>query len=136
VRVSALAQIRDRSADVRLNAPRRRLVDVRPVFEVVVALRRPGGAAEEVERNGGDAALGQAQRQFLVEPVEAADVRQDHHADVGRHFRRRGEGGEAVAVRRLERQVLVRDGRALDDRDRRRGVELEAHARIVRKAGV
>ena len=37
------------------------------------------------------------------------------------------ERGEAVAVVGLQRQVAVRDGRAAQERDRRGGVELEAH---------
>ena len=39
------------------------------------------------------------------------------------------ERGETVAVPCLEHEVLVRDGCAAKDRDRRQGVELEAHGR-------
>ena len=41
---------------------------------------------------------------------------------------RREECGERVAVGGLEHEVVVGDGRARDPRDRRLGVEVEAHA--------
>ena len=97
------------------------------VRELVVALRDPGRAAEVVERDGGEPALGEPQRELLVEPVETADVREDHDARRRRLVGERGEGREAVAVRGLELEVLVRDGRARDHRDRRQRVEVEAH---------
>ena len=46
------------------------------VLEVVVALPVARGPAEVVERNRGVAALGEAQRELLVEAVEPADVRE------------------------------------------------------------
>ena len=123
------AQVLDRRPHVGLDSFGRRLVDMRHVFEVVGALLDSRGAAEVVERDRGDATLREAEGQFLVEAVEAANVRQDDDADTRAFLRRRGEGGEPVAVTRLEHDVLVRDGGSADDRDRRDGVELEAHGR-------
>ena len=97
------------------------------VLEVVVTLFRTGGTAEVVERHRRDPTLGEAQRQLLVEAVEAAHVREDHDTDLGGLLGSRREGGEAVAVSRLEDEVLVRDGGAADHGDRRNGIELEAH---------
>ena len=119
----------DGGGDIGLNALGRRLLDVFHVLEVVAALRHPGGATEVVERNGRDPTLGEAQCQFLVEPVEAAHVRQDHDAYVHRLLRGRREGGEGISVARREREVLVRDGGAADHRDGRNGIEFEAHCR-------
>ena len=123
------AQVLDGSGDVGLDLLRRDRLHVRPVLEVVAALLHSGRAAEVVERERRVAALREAQGQLLVEAVEAAHVRQDHDA------LRRGllgsgqEGGEAVPVARLQHEVVVRDRRAGDDRDRRRGIEVEAHGR-------
>ena len=97
--------------------------------EVVAALADAGRAAEVVDGDRRDAALGETQRKLLVEAVEAADVRQDHDAGVARLLGQRGEGREAVAVGRSRapgRSCV--DGAALDRRDRRHRVELEAHA--------
>ena len=91
-------------------------------------LRDAGRAAEVVEGDGGDAALGEPECELLVEAVEAANVGEDDDACVRRARRARGEGGEAVPVGRFEDEILVRDGGAGDGRDRRRGVVLEAHA--------
>ena len=99
------------------------------VVPVVVTLRNSGGAAEVVERDGGEATLREAEGDLLVEAVEAADVREDHDTDARRVIRCRGERREAVPVACVEDQVLVRDGGAPDDRDRRDRVELEAHGR-------
>src|SRR5262249_27542762 len=98
------------------------------VLEVVATLLHAGRAPEEVERNRRVPALGEAERELLVEAVEAADVREDHDADAGFLLRRRLERCEAVPVGRLEHEVVVRDGRARDRRDRRHRVEVEAHA--------
>ena len=89
------------------------------VLEVVAALRRTGRAAEVVERDSGDAPFGEPQSELLVEAVQPAHVGQDHHADVGRLLRHGSERGVVVSVRGLEHEVLVRDGRAADDGDRR-----------------
>jgi hypothetical protein len=97
----ARAQLRDRGPDVALDSLRGRLLDMRPVLEVISALvdaRRP---SEVVERDRRDAALGEAQRELLVEPVEPAHVRQDHDARARRRVRLGPEGGEAVPVGRL-----------------------------------
>src|SRR5262249_46965099 len=74
------------------------------------------------------ASLREAQSKLLVETVEAADVRQDDDADSVRLVGRRLEGGEPIALCRLEDEVVVRDRRAGDPRDGRDRVELEAHA--------
>ncbi len=111
-RAAGRAQVRDRRGDVRLDAVRRRLHDVLHVVEVVVALRHPGGAAEVVERDRRVAALREAERQLLVEAVEAADVGQDHDPRRGRLLRHGLERREAVPVGGLEHEIVVRDGGA------------------------
>src|SRR2546422_4394504 len=83
------------------------LRDMLHVFEIVVALRDAGRAPEVVERNGSNAALGKPQRELLVEAVEATHVREDHDAEVRRLVWLRHKGGEAVAVPRLEHEILV-----------------------------
>ena len=103
------AQPRDRGGGVGLDAFRRRLLDVRQVLEVVAALLDAGGAAEVVDRHGRVAALGEAQRELLVEAVEAADVRQDDDARARQLVGQRRERGEAAPSRRLEHEILVRD---------------------------
>ena len=123
------AQVLDGRGDVGLDLLGRRRLDVRPVLEVLAALLDAGRAPEVVERERRVAALGEAQRQLLVEAVQPADVRKDHDARLRRLLGRRQEGCETVPVARLEHEVVVRDGRARDDRDRRRGVEVEAHGR-------
>src|SRR5207344_2126840 len=92
-------------------------------------LCRSCGATEVVERHGRDPTLGEAQRQLLVEPVETANVREDHDAHVAGLFRCCSESGEAVSIARLEDEILMRDAGAANHRDRRHGVELEAHCR-------
>jgi len=89
------------------------------VLEVLAALVDTGAPTEVVDRDRGIAALREAQRQLLVEVVEAADVGEDHHADRDRLLGGGGEGREAVAVGGFEHHVLVRDGGAGDDCDRR-----------------
>ena len=126
--------MRHASGDVGPDSLRRRLLDVVHVRELVVALGGAGGAPEVVERDGGDPALGEAQRELLVEAVEAADVRQDHDTRACRLVGRRRERGEAVPVGRLEDEVVVRDRRPGDDGDRRQRFELEAHGVKIREA--
>jgi len=115
--------------NIRLDLLGTHSLDVRRVLEVLVALLGTSGAPEVVEREGKVAALGEPKRQLLVEAVQPAHVRKDHHAGLRRLLGRRHEGCEPVAVARLQHEVLVRDRRAGDDRDRRQGVELEAHGR-------
>ena len=98
------------------------------VLELLAPLANPGGSAEPVDRNRVVAALGEPQRELLVEAVEAADVRQDHDPDSVRLVGRGLEGRKVVAVGRLEDEVVVRDRRAGDPRDGWVRVELEAHA--------
>jgi len=97
------------------------------VVEVVVSLGDPRRAPEVVERKCGEAALGEAQRELLVEAIEAPDVREDHDPDRSRLVRGREEGGEPVSVGGHEHEVVVRDGGARNRRNRGLGVELEAH---------
>src|SRR4029079_4979167 len=103
---------------VSLHRGRRRLLHVWPVLEVLAALRPPGGASEVVEGDGREAAFREAQRELLVEAVEAPDVREDDDPDLGRLLGRGCKRGEPVAVRSLERQVLVRDRSAAENRNR------------------
>ena len=126
-RAAEVAEVADARADVGLHLLVRELLHERHVVPVVRPLVDAGGAAEIVEGDRGVAALGEAQRELLVEAVEAADVRQDH--DAGRDFsvRHRPERGEAVAVLARQDEVVVGDGGARDPRDRRLGVEVEAH---------
>ena len=58
--------------------------------------RRPCARSSRSRRRV--AALGEAERELLVEAVEPADVGEDHDPGAARAVRRRGEGGEAVAV--------------------------------------
>ncbi len=97
------------------------------VGKVLPTLGNAGGAAEVVDRDRGVAELGEAERKLLVEAVEAAHVGKDHDADPGRLIRGRMESGKAVAVRRLELEIVVRDRSACDRGHRWHGVELEAH---------
>ena len=86
------------------------------------------GAAEVVERERGVPALGEPQRELLVEAVETADVGEDDHADPRAVVGEREEPGNLGAVGRLEDEILgAHGGAAGDRRDRRDGVELEAH---------
>jgi hypothetical protein len=120
--------VRDGGADIGLNSFRCRLLDVFHVLEVVIALRGTGRAAEVIEGHSRDPTLGKTQCQLLVKPVETAYVREDHDTDLARLVGRGREGRKAVPVARLEDDVLMRDGCAADRRDRRDGIELEAHA--------
>jgi hypothetical protein len=104
------AQVLDRRAHVGLNSVRRRLREVLHVLEVVASLADARRPAEVVDRDSGDPALGEAQRDLLVEAVEASHVGEDDDAGAARLVRVRGEGCEARAVRRLEHEVLVRYG--------------------------
>src|SRR5207244_9202358 len=70
-----LAQEVDGGADVGLDASLRRLLDVLAVREVLPALGDAGGAAEVVDRDRAVPSLGEAERELLVEAVEAAHVR-------------------------------------------------------------
>ena len=124
---AVLAETRNGGGDVRLDAVGGRLLDVRHVLEVVVPLPGACRPAEVVERDRGVPALGEAQRELLVEAVEPADVGQDHDPGAARLVGRGREGGEPVAVPRLEHEVVVRDRRAREHRDRRQRVGVEAH---------
>jgi hypothetical protein len=108
---------------------------VRRVLEVVVALADAGRAAEVVDRDGRVAALREPQRELLVEAVEPADVREDDDARMRLAVGRRHERGELVPVGGAQDDVVVRDGRAGDDRDGRRRVGVEAHATSLNGRG-
>jgi hypothetical protein len=114
--------------DVRLYACLGRQGDMVPVREVVAALADPRGPPEVVDCDRGDASLGEAEREFLIEAVEAADVGKDDDADGRRVVGRRGERSEAVAVGCLENQLVVPDRGTREVRNRRCRVRLEAHA--------
>ena len=83
------------------------LVDVRPVLEVIVTLRHAGCAPEVVERNRGDPALGESQRNLLVEAVEPADVGENHDSLRGRLVGNSRECRERVPVRRSEDELIM-----------------------------
>ena len=126
-RAAEPAQVRDRRGDVRLDELRLRLGDVRHVLEVVAALGDAGRAAEVVDRDRREAALGEAKRELLVEAVEPADVGQDDDAGLGRPVRPRAERGELGPVGRRQHEVVVRDRRPGKNRDRRQRIGVEAH---------
>ena len=73
------------------------------------------------------AALGEAERELLVEAEQAAHVRQDHDPGRDLSLRQGAERRELVAVLALEDKIVVGEGGARDPRDRRLGVEVEAH---------
>jgi hypothetical protein len=123
-----VAEPGDGGGDVELDRRRIGAAEVIRIREVVVALRDAGGAAEVVERDRADVALGEAECELLVEAVQAANVGQDDDAFVRRRIGCCGERREAIPVGRFQDEVLVRDRRAGDARDRRRGIEVEAHA--------
>jgi hypothetical protein len=102
---------------------------VRHVLELVVPPLGPGGAAEVVDRDGGVAALGEAQRKLLVEAIEPADVGQDRESGPARLDRCCPERREPVAVARLEHEFVPVDRGAGDRWDGRHRVAVEAHAR-------
>ena len=103
----------------------RRLLDVRHVLEVVVALLRPGRAPEVVERDRGIPALGEPQRELLVEAVQPADVGEDHDADAApapRATRRTRRSGS-------RRPPRARGRRARPPRPRSRGSAARSRGR-------
>src|SRR5207244_10366054 len=120
-----LTEMLDGGGDVRLDGFRRRLAYVRHVLERLVALLSTRSAPEVIERERCIAPLGEPQRELLVEAIEPTNVREDDDADAVRLVGSCGEGGEPVPILRLEDEVVVRDGRSGDDRDRRGRVELE-----------
>ena len=98
----------DGDRDIGLDALRRRLLDVRHVLEVVPRFCARS-AAEVVECDRGVALLGEPEGDLLVEPVQPTDVWEDDDADARMLLRRRGEGGEPVAVRCPQDEVIVGD---------------------------
>src|SRR4051794_40653249 len=120
-----------------------RLLDVRHVLEVLVALARAGGAPEVVDRDRVVAGVGEALRELDVEAIEAADVREDDHGGAaGRLGGLRQGGGELGAVRRRQLELLgpgaAGHGRAADEvggQVRRVGVKGEAHGDSPRLDG-
>src|SRR5438477_281762 len=76
-RAAEPAQLLDRRGDVGLDELRLRRVHMRPVLEVVAALRHAGRAAEIVDRNRGEPPLRKAQGELLVEAIEPANIGQD-----------------------------------------------------------
>ena len=117
----------DRGADVGLDSLLGRLRDVRGVVEVVAPLRRARRPTEVVDRDRVEAALGEAEGKLLVEAIEPPNVREDDDADPVGLVGGRLEGCEAVAVGRLELDVIVRDRSAGNSGDRRQRVEVEAN---------
>lgn len=124
-----------RGRDIVLNAVRRRLLDVRHVLEILATFLHTRSAPEVVERHSRIAALGKAQRELLVEPVEPANVGQDDHPDAAGRLGKSCEGREAVAVLSLENEISMRDGGAGDPRNGRSGIQVEAHAATISPAG-
>ena len=69
------AQVGDSRCNVTLYSLLCRLLDVRHVVEVVVSLLDPCRTTEVVDRDCRVASFGEAERQLLVEAMEAAHVR-------------------------------------------------------------
>jgi hypothetical protein len=101
-----------RSGDVCLDEIRFRLFHVRHVVEVVSPLCDACGATEVVDRRGGVATFGKAERELFVEPIEAADIGEDHDTGSGGLLRQRAEGGELIPIRGTQHEIVVRDRRA------------------------
>src|SRR5215211_4410881 len=125
---AARARALDCSGDVELDLCAVEALDVLHVGKVVLALADTRGSAEVVDRDGGDAAFGEPERELLVETVEPADVGQDDDAAPARLVRHRVERREAVPVRGLEHDLVVRHGRTAEYGNGRRRVEVKAHA--------
>ena len=89
------------------------------------------GAAEVVDRHGVDAALGEAQRQLLVERMQSADIGQDDDARAGGVSARASKARNCVAVGRLELDPLAVDGCAGKRRNRWVAVKVEAHCGML-----
>jgi nitrate reductase beta subunit len=100
---------------------------VRHVIEVLAALLDTGRSSEVVESDCRVAALRKTQRKLLVEAVETAHVRKNDDPDLSRLVRCREKRSKLVAVARFEDEVVVRDSRTCNRRNRRRRIELEAH---------
>ena len=99
---------------------------MRPVVEVVVALLHTRGTPEVVDRDRRVPALAEPQCELLVEAKEPAYVREDHDPVLGGLVRGCKERRELVPSAGQD-EVVVRDSRAGDQRDRRLRVEVEAH---------
>ena len=97
--------------------------------EVVVALPDARGPAEVVEGDGGVAALGEAQRELLVEAVEPADVGEDDDADARRLVGRAANAANRVPSADSSTRSSCEMAAPRMIGDRRQGVELEAQAR-------
>ena len=97
----------DRCPCIRLDARVGRLIDLRPVVPVGVALRRPGGAPEVVERDRSVPALGEPECELLVEAVKPPHIREDHHTRCSRTVGQCEECGEAVAIGGCEDEIVV-----------------------------
>lgn len=100
---------------------------MRHVLEVVASLLDACRSSEVVERDSRIAALREAERELLVEAVEAADVGKDDDPRGGRFVRRGPKRGEAVPVQCREHELVVRDRGPGNDGNRRQGVGVEAH---------
>ena len=119
-RVTArIAKMGYRGGRVGLDAVLGCLLDVRHVLEIVVPFGDSRRPSKVVDRHCCVPTLGEEQRDLLVETVEPPDIGEDHDADACRLVRCRREGREAVAVSRLEHEVVVGDRGARDRRYRR-----------------
>src|SRR5262249_38151460 len=125
--VGTVSEMPYRRPDLRLDPFPRRLPHMAAVLELLSTPGHRGAPAEVVDRDRFVPSLGEAECELLVEPVEAADVGQDHDAGGARLVRACGKGGEAVAVRRFEDEVVVRDRGSAYDGDRRLRVRFVAH---------
>ena len=120
---------RDGGGDVGLHAFRRRLLDVRHVLEVVVSLLGARGPSEVVDRDRRVPALGEAERELLVEAVEPADVR------AGSRSRRRSARRASPRTRRTgcRRPPRGRGRRARRPRPRAPGSAAASRGRSTRQ---
>ncbi len=120
-------KVGDRGGDVCVDCLRAGLDDVLLVGEVGVPPLGAGRPREEIERHCIHAGLREAERQLLVVRVQAANVRDDHHAGARRLLCAGTDGRELGPVGAGEGQLLAVDRGAANRGDRWSGVTVEAH---------
>src|SRR5262249_17683837 len=110
-----------------LDALARGLRNVRRPVEFFAPLADARGAPKVIDGDGVYALLSEAQRQLLIEVIQAARIGQDNDAAAARPVRIRAECREAVAIRGREYEILVLDRRARNRPYRRQGFAIVAH---------
>ena len=121
------AQVRRRGPDVGRQAVPGELHDVGLVLERRATSTQTRRPPEVVDRDRIDPVLRELEREVLVVRVESADIGQHDHPDAQRFCGERAERREVRPVRRPQRQLAAVQRPALDRRDGRSGVMVEAH---------